>query len=92
MPVVNSQVPVSSTRTRLSSADDNDNVLGSSIVIHNVGASSMWIGNSLVTSDTGYELSPGAVFTCDTVSQRDLLYGVSRGSDTTTAHVLQIGV
>lgn len=83
------RVDVADTAIRLNDQPDRDRVVGSSIVVKNVGLSDVYLGGSDVTPTTGLTLGTGDVISID-LGGKDALYAVT--NTTSRVEVLIVGV
>jgi hypothetical protein len=59
------------------------------MMISNIGAASCWIGNSAVTSTTGYAIRPNAAYDFGTCTPLFNFYVVGDGTATTTLGIFE---
>lgn len=88
MAVNGSRVTVATTATAISGAD-SDGVYGSSVLVKNAGAASVFLGGSGVTTEAGFELAAGEAVSLD-LNVSDSVYGIV-ASGTVVCHVLASG-
>lgn len=85
-------VTVTTTATRLDTADETDSYGGSVIAIYNLSASTVYVGGSDVTTANGFpvEASTGK-FSVDSQVTTDALYGIV-ATGTAEVRVFEQGV
>lgn len=82
-------VSVTTTATALNSTP-TDSVSGSAILVHNVGAASVYVGGSGVTTAQGEPVAAGERLTVD-LNFGESLYGIV-ATGTVECRVLEVGV
>lgn len=92
MAVSSASVTVSTSATALNQADTDDNPgkTGQSILVRNVGANTIYLGGSGVTTVNGYPLGVGSDVAVQ-LAPNETLYGIVAAS-TESARVLVQGV
>lgn len=88
MSVNSQQVTVTTTATRLDPTADGTIPQGACL-IGNRGSASVWLGNSTVTTGTGFEFPSGATMSAD-LRNGDALWAVA-ASGTVSVHVIEVG-
>lgn len=92
MAILSRAVSVATTATRLDSTTDNDDsISGSSIIVYNNGASTIYIGGSGVTTATGTPVAASSWSPGIDLQSADALYGIV-ASGTVEARVFESGV
>jgi hypothetical protein len=84
-------VSVATTATRLDTASESDSVSGSAVALNNNGSATVYIGDSDVTTATGFPLAAGASISFNLDGPSDALYGIV-ASGTVEVRVLEVGV
>lgn len=87
MSTSNATKSVTTTATRLDSADQS---AGASVAVKNVGAVTVYVGGSGVTTAAGYPLAAGEAISLD-VGKTDEVYGIV-ATGTCEVRVLESGV
>ena len=90
MTIQSAEVTVATTATALHAAEE----VGSdpiSLVVNNIGASTIYVGGSDVTTSNGYPIAAAGSLTIDRLSPGERLYGIV-ASGTVLARVLRRGV
>lgn len=83
-------VSVATTATRLDTSSETDLARGSSVAVYNNGSATIYVGDSDVTTATGFPLAAGASLSLD-LDPAESLYGVV-ASGTVEARVLEAGL
>lgn len=89
MAIDNRAVSVATTATRLDG--DAEGRAASAVAVHNNGASTVYLGDSGVTTANGFPLAAGASVSFEMDDQGDTLYGIV-ASGTVEVRVLEVGV
>lgn len=84
-------VSVADTATAIDTSSESDDRSGSSIAIFNNGSATVYLGDSDVTTATGYPLGEGEHFACDLGATTERIYGIV-ASGTVEVRVLEVGI
>ena len=83
-------VSVTTSATRLDTANKTDNIAGSAIAVYNNGAAIVHLGEADVTAANGYPLAPGEHYSED-LWHDSSLYGRA-ASGTVDVRVREVGI
>lgn len=84
-------VSVATTATRLDTAAETDTQPGSAVAVYNNGSATVYLGDSDVTTATGFPLAAGSSMAFEFDVSKDALYGIV-ASGTVAVRVLETGI